>query len=211
MPTTGSRYLALGTIALIVAGCTSDRPSPTELRVPIFEASASPNADRAAKDHDDDDLRHLDTHLKGANENPPNASRARGVAIFKVSKDGSSIDYRLIVAKINNPFQAHIHMAPAGVNGPIVVWLFPSTAPAPGPLGVGRVDGLIAKGTITSANLVGPLAGKTLKDLLDAITNSNTYVNVHTNDGVAPVTNTPGDIPGGEIRGQLGPKQHKEH
>jgi len=29
------------------------------------------------------------------------------------------------------------------------------------------------------------------------------YVNVHTNDGVAPGNTGPGDFPGGEIRGQL--------
>jgi hypothetical protein len=30
-----------------------------------------------------------------------------------------------------------------------------------------------------------------------------TYVNVHTNDGVDPTNTGPGDIPGGEIRGQV--------
>src|SRR5262249_21762909 len=31
----------------------------------------------------------------------------------------------------------------------------------------------------------------------------NTYVNVHTNDGVPPANTGPGDFPGGEIRGQI--------
>jgi len=31
----------------------------------------------------------------------------------------------------------------------------------------------------------------------------NAYVNVHTNDGMAPPNSGPGDFPGGEIRGQL--------
>ena len=35
------------------------------------------------------------------------------------------------------------------------------------------------------------------------IENGNAYVNVHTNDGVAPVNTGPGDFPGGEIRGQV--------
>ena len=207
MPITGSRYLAFSAVALIVAGCGADHAAPTEaeLRAPIF-ASSAPSTNKSGHE-DENDLRHLDTHLRGTNEVPANDSRARGVAIFKVAKDGQSIEYKLIVAKINNPFMAHIHMAAKGVNGPIVVWLFPSTTPGvQGPLGVGRVDGLIAKGTITATNLVGPLAGHPLADLLAAIQNSNTYVNVHTNDGVAPVTNLPGDIPGGEIRDQLGPK-----
>jgi hypothetical protein len=29
------------------------------------------------------------------------------------------------------------------------------------------------------------------------------YVNIHTNDGVAPTNTGPGDFPGGEIRGQI--------
>jgi hypothetical protein len=63
---------------------------------------------------------------------------------------------------------------------------------------------VVAAGTITAANLTGPLAGQPLSALVDAIEAGNTYVNAHTNDGVAPVTGEPGDIPGGEVRGQIG-------
>jgi hypothetical protein len=31
----------------------------------------------------------------------------------------------------------------------------------------------------------------------------NTYVNVHTNDGMGATNTGPGDFPGGEIRGQI--------
>ena len=65
------------------------------------------------------------------------------------------------------------------------------------------MDGVLAEGTITAADLVGPLAGHPLSDLIDAIQAGNAYVNVHTNDGVAPTNTGPGDFPGGEIRGQL--------
>jgi hypothetical protein len=40
-------------------------------------------------------------------------------------------------------------------------------------------------------------------DVLAQIRANNTYVNVHTNDGVLPANTGPGDFPGGEIRGQL--------
>src|SRR4029450_5341482 len=99
------------------------------------------------------------THLKGRYEVPLRNTDAQGQAIFNVADDGQSVDYKLIAANINNAFMAHIHMAPADVNGPIVVWLYPSTAPVPGPIGQGRIDGVIAEGTFTAANLVGPLAG----------------------------------------------------
>ena len=147
------------------------------------------------------------TRLSGDQEVPPVGviidTRAKGKAEFKLSKDGTELHYKLNVSKIDNAFMAHIHLGPAGANGPIVVWLFPSTAPVQGPLGAGRFNGKIAEGTITAANLVGLLAGQPLSALLDAIQAGNTYVNVHTNDGVAPTNTGPGDFPGGEIRGQI--------
>jgi CHRD domain len=144
------------------------------------------------------------THLKGQFEVPFRDTDAQGQAIFRVADDGGSIDYKLIASNIDNAFMAHIHMAPSGVNGSIVVWLYPSTAPVAGPLGSGRHDGVLAEGTITAADLVGPLAGHPLSDLLAAIAEGNAYVNVHTNDGVDGINTGPGDFPGGEVRGQLG-------
>jgi len=143
------------------------------------------------------------THLSGDEEVPARDTRAQGQAIFQLSEDGAELHYKIIFSNIENAFMAHIHMAPAGENGPIVVWLFPSTTPVPAPLGGGRTDGVQATGTITAADLVGPLAGHPLSDLVAAIESGNTYVNVHTNDGVAPTNTGPGDFPGGEIRGQI--------
>ena len=155
------------------------------------------------------------TRLSGDQEVPPIGvvidTRAKGKAEFKLSKDGTELRYKLNVSKIENAFMAHIHMAPTGVNGPIVVWLFPGTAPVPGPLGAGRQNGKIAEGVITAANLVGPLAGHPLSDLVAAIQAGNAYVNVHTNDGIAPTNTGAGDYPGGEIRGQLsGEHEHED-
>jgi CHRD domain len=148
------------------------------------------------------------TKLSGDQEVPVRVTGARGQAEFKLSKDGTELRYKLNVSKINNVFQAHIHMAPAGSNGPVVVWLFPSTTPIPGPVGGGRFNGKIAEGTITAANLVGPLAGQELSVLVDAIQAGNAYVNVHTSDGIEPGNTGPGDFPGGEIRGQLSQRGH---
>ena len=94
--------------------------------------------------------------------------------------------------------QAHIHLGPAGQNGPVTAFLF-----GPVPAGGGRVNGEIARGTITASDLIGPLAGMTLDDLLAEMVAGNAYVNVHTNDGVAPTNTGPGDFPGGEVRGQI--------
>jgi hypothetical protein len=144
------------------------------------------------------------THLKGRFEVPLRATNAQGEAIFRVSDDGNSVEYKLIASNIDNAFMAHIHMGPANANGPIVVWLYPSTAPVPGPLGSGRHDGVLAEGTFAAADLVGPLSGHALSDLIAAVEAGDAYVNVHTNDGQDGINTGPGDFPGGEIRGQLG-------
>jgi hypothetical protein len=71
-----------------------------------------------------------------------------------------------------------------------VVWLRPAAPPAV--LVPGRFDGVYVEGTITTSNLVGPLAGQPLSALLDAMRAGNTYVNVHSSAHA-----------GGEIRGQI--------
>jgi hypothetical protein len=120
-------------------------------------------------------------------------SKAQGQAIFQLSKDGTYISYKLILANIENVTMAHIHLI-ANTNtpptGPPVVWLYPAAPPAQ--LIPGRIDGVFAEGVITSDKLVGSLGGKTLTDLLEAMESGQTYVNVHTLQNG-----------GGEIRGDI--------
>ena len=139
-------------------------------------------------------------HATGAQEVPPRDTLAQGQAIFHLSDDGQSIDYRLIASNIENVVQSHIHIGPTGANGPVVVFLYGPAAP-----GGGRHDGVLATGTITAASLVGPLAGQPLSVLVDAMRSGNAYVNVHTSDGVGAPDSGPGDFPGGEIRADLTP------
>jgi len=148
-------------------------------------------------------------HLSGSFEVPERNTLAQGQAIFRLSADGTELYYKLIVSNITNLFMTHIHVAPPGVNGGIAVWLYPQT-PIPQPIVTppdswieGRFSGVLQEGVITSADLVGPLAGMTLADLLENIENSNAYVNVHTSDFVDPANTGPGDFPGGEIRGDF--------
>ena len=131
-------------------------------------------------------------HLNGAQEvaNNPVVTKAQGQAIFNLSRDGNSIRYRLIVANIENVRMAHIHLAPADGNGPVVVWLYPEGPPAQ--LIPGRVNGVLAIGTISEDDLIGPLAGFTIDELIGQMLDGNAYVNVHTDQ-----------YPAGEIRGQI--------
>lgn len=126
------------------------------------------------------------THLTGAGEVPAVVTGAQGQATFKIADDGQSIEYKLNTSAMELVVQAHIHVGPVDDTGPVVVFLF-------GPV-LGGVDtsGRLASGTFTAANLVGPLAGHPLSDLIAEIESGNAYVNVHT------VANPPG-----EIRGQL--------
>lgn len=128
--------------------------------------------------------------LSGGEEVEPVDTNATGVAVFHVSKDGTELSYKLNVANIEDVMMAHIHLAERGVNGQVAVWLYPSAPPPQ--LIPGRTDGTLATGTITDSDLVGPLAGMTVADLLEQIEAGNAYVNVHT-----------AAHPGGEIRGQL--------
>ena len=130
------------------------------------------------------------THLSGAEEVPAVDTRAQGQAIFKLSADGTELHYKLIVANIENVLMAHIHLAPAGANGPVVVWLYPDGPPPQ--LIEGRFQGVLAEGVITDNDLEGLLDGGSIADLVAEIEAGNTYVNVHTSQ-----------FPGGEVRGQI--------
>jgi hypothetical protein len=117
-------------------------------------------------------------------------SLASGHAILTLSADGTQLRYRVIVAAIEDVTMAHIHLAPAGLNGPVVAWLYPDAPPAA--LIEGRSQGLLAHGVLTAADLRGPLAGQPLSALVAALRGGNAYVNVHTSTYTA-----------GEIRGQI--------
>jgi len=143
------------------------------------------------------DNRNFAVHLSGDEEVPARATLAQGEAIFHLSKDGTALHYKLIVANIENVVAAHIHCGAVGVNGPVGVNLFI------GAPGGGRFDGILAQGTIAAPNPGNACGWVTLADVIAAMNGGNTYVNVHTNDGVAPINTGPGDFPGGEVRGQI--------
>jgi len=181
-------------IAATVAGCAdSSSTEPEAVVVPVFSHQAG--------DPHGAEL-HFKTHLTGDEEVPPNEARGQGQAIFRLSKDGTSMHYKLIVSNIENVFMAHIHTGAFGTNGPIVVWLYPQcqtgNAAVCGRLIEGRTQGVLDEGTLTSADVraAGPFTNLTVAQrfaaLIAEIRSGNTYVNVHTTQ-----------LPGGEIRGQL--------
>jgi len=185
-----------GTLLALVSSAAcgpTDRTAPTALRSATAAPAAALTTDAGAPA-----AKNFVAHLTGASEVPARDTRGVGEVKLQLSDDGTALEYRLISSNIHNVVQSHIHIAPEGVNGPIVVFLFGLVAP-----GGGRTDGVLATGTITAANLIGPLAGHPLSELIAAMRTDGAYVNVHTNDGVDGANTGPGDFPGGEIRGQL--------
>ncbi|HEX8359011.1 MAG TPA: CHRD domain-containing protein [Longimicrobium sp.] len=159
---------------LALAACSEGRESP-EIVLPVMVSSEAQH--------------HFGATLSGDEEVPANASRARGSAIFKLSDDGATLHYRLVVANIEGVTQSHIHIAPAGSNGPVVVFLYGFNA-----AGTSR-SGVLAEGEITASKLIARPAigfGATMPELVQRMRAGNAYVNVHT---LA--------IPPGEIRGQI--------
>jgi hypothetical protein len=121
--------------------------------------------------------------LSGKEEVPPNESPSTGFAWVKITDD--KIRYEVNVTDMDKVNAAHIHLAEAGKNGPIVLTLFKG-----GP--TEQVNGTVGEANVTASNFEGPMKGKDVTDLVTAIKNGTTYVNVHTTD-----------FPDGEIRGQL--------
>lgn len=134
--------------------------------------------------------------LTGDEEVPAVDTDATGNAVYKLDEAAGELHFKLIVANIEDVTQAHIHCGAAGVNGPVVVFLFPD-APPPDP-GV-TVNGILAQGTRTNADVIPrpdspqcPGGVSNFDDVIAKMRGGDAYTNVHT------VAN-----PGGEIRGQI--------
>src|SRR5262249_15491708 len=127
-------------------------------------------------------------NLSGDNEVPARDTQAVGVAKFKLRDDGAALLFKVNVANLDNAVAAHIHCGAPGVNGPVGVTLF-GGAP-----GGGVVNGTLAEGTIRAPDPGNACGWTDLAAVVAALQSGNTYVNAHTNDGVAPPNTGPGDF-----------------
>lgn len=122
--------------------------------------------------------------LSGENEVPPVDTQATGMAQFvPVMPNNETVDFSVNASQIQGVTAGHIHSGAEDENGEVVVTLFNFDSPQ---------NEVSESGTITADMLEGPMQGQTIADLLDAMKNGQTYVNVHTEQN-----------PGGEIRGQI--------
>jgi hypothetical protein len=134
--------------------------------------------------------RSFSASLTGSEEVPAVETDASGSSQIVVSADGMSASFSVEVSGLVDTTMAHIHLGSRGQNGPPIVWLH--TQDQAPELVAGEFSGNLASGTFTADDLVGPLEGGSLADLVSEMAAGNTYVNVHTEAN-----------PGGEIRGQL--------
>ncbi len=129
--------------------------------------------------------------LTGDQEVPAVETGTTGRFEILVNKDATAGEYTLRVDSGVRITQSHFHCAPAGVNGPIIVFLAGFR-----PEGW-DVDGKwVSNATITDDNVILKTTpcGATLAAILEQARLGNVYVNVHS---VAH--------PGGVVRGQLEP------
>lgn len=121
--------------------------------------------------------------LNGDQEVPPNTSTAKGSAWFDPM--GNTVWYKVNVTGIEKVTMMHIHSGKAGENGDPIATLQIEKSTGP-------TNGILVQGNITSSDLMGSLAGKSISDLVGKMQSGETYVNVHTKAN-----------PNGEIRGQI--------
>lgn len=122
--------------------------------------------------------------LQGSGEVPALTTDANGVFAGTLDTAARTMKFQLQAAGVGLTM-AHIHTGAPGTNGPVVAFLF-----GPKPEGVNLIN---ESGTITPANLVGPLAGAKWDEFVQAVQSGNAYVNVHSIK-----------YPAGEIRAQIG-------
>lgn len=135
----------------------------------------------------DDDGQQFEARLRGSEEVPPVSTDTRGKANFEFNNAETKLHFELEVEDGQRVTQAHIHCAPAGQNGPIIIFLAGFHDKG------WDVDGdWIGDATATDANITNTACGSTLAQIADAMADGRTYANVHT------VAN-----PGGEVRGQI--------
>lgn len=148
-----------------------------------------------------DEGRSFKATLTGYEEVPAVSTAASGEFRAQLSADGTTLSYELTYGNITNAFAAHIHFGQMSVNGGVSAFLCGGGGKPTCPPTGGTVTGVI-----DAADVVGPtgqgIAPGELDELLAAMRAGISYANVHTlNPAGGPAG--PGNLPGGEIRGQI--------
>jgi hypothetical protein len=137
----------------------------------------------------------VSTAASGMQEVPTVVTDTTAYLDLEFDAEMTQMEYSLNVYEGTGITQAHLHCAPAGLNGPVATFLFGFATP-----GV-DIDGELASGVIVAANITAtdfaaaatcgvPITN--IASLYEAILQRKIYLNVHSEDN-----------PGGEVRGQI--------
>jgi hypothetical protein len=107
---------------------------------------------------------------------PRGASAASGQAILKLAEDGNTMSYTINATNIQDVNNIILSRSSGGRFTDLAVL---HRASSQGPLS-GPINGTLTSGNFTTADLVGPLQGKKMIDLLKMISDGEVYINVQT-------------------------------
>lgn len=130
----------------------------------------------------------LSATLSGAQEVPPVATSGTGSFTGTLNEAQTEISFTLTASglTLSRITASHIHVAPVGVNGPIILFLFNRATEG---VFTGTKSGILTPASLIPRPAVGV---NNFADAVQKILTGNAYVNLHTDDH-----------PGGEIRGQV--------
>ena len=134
--------------------------------------------------------------LKGIAEVPSNSTTGNGNFRATVDQGETSLSYELNYSALEgaDTTAAHVHLGQTAVNGGVMFFLCGGGGKPACPDTSGSVTG-----TVTPADVIGPagqgVAAGEFAEALRGMRNGVAYVNVHTDKH-----------PGGEIRGQINPR-----
>ncbi|MDQ3810464.1 MAG: CHRD domain-containing protein [Chloroflexota bacterium] len=127
------------------------------------------------------------TVMTGFEEVPGAATLATGYAGILVSHDRNTVYYSITLTDASTRIvAAHLHFAPRGEAGPVVVPLCGTEA---NPC---QTEGLVTQGSFTAEQFTGPFLNDNLDRLIQEARAGLIYANVHSTK-----------FPNGEARGQL--------
>jgi hypothetical protein len=129
-----------------------------------------------------------DSTLSGDKQVPPVETDVIGQISITVPRSESEIEYKINIIGASNITSAYMHMGKHGENGETVADLLKDSKKNK----MENQTGVVIRGGVINSDLIGPMNGKSLHDLINAITDGQTYVNV-----------TTASHPKGEIRGQI--------
>lgn len=177
------KLMGLAFLALMAISCQN-----LQEENPVMNQLANENSDALSSDDPNarkGQVTEFGAFLIGTEEVPSVDSPGSGAARI-TQMDASTLKFEIRVANTTGIIFAHLHKAPVGSNGGVVVTLIPSQSPSP------LSNGLIATGMIQASDLSGELVGMSIDDLLMEMKSGNIYVNVHTSSNQS-----------GELRGQV--------